>query len=79
MWESRRDFQREWKGGKPASWLSMLSTLCHVHGPLFARQMLDNRYAATQFNLPHSPRDARRHSSLVNQIIGDLALIGNPP
>jgi hypothetical protein len=29
------------KGGKPASWLSMLSTLRHFHGLLFARQMLD--------------------------------------
>src|SRR6266702_550349 len=29
------------KGGKPASWLSMLSILCHFHGLLFARQMLD--------------------------------------
>ena len=28
------------KGGKPASWLSMLSILCHFHGLLFARQML---------------------------------------
>src|SRR6202453_209127 len=26
------------KGGKPASWLSMLSILCHFHGLLFARQ-----------------------------------------
>jgi hypothetical protein len=29
------------KGGKPVSWLSMLSILCHFHGLLFARQMLD--------------------------------------
>jgi hypothetical protein len=28
------------KGGNPASWLSMLSTLCHFHGLPFARQML---------------------------------------
>ena len=26
--------------GKPASWLSMLSILCHFHGLLFARQGL---------------------------------------
>src|SRR3984957_3109318 len=29
------------KGGKPALWLSMLSTLCHFHGLLFARQVLE--------------------------------------
>jgi hypothetical protein len=29
------------KGGKPASWLSMLSILCHFHGLLFGRHMLD--------------------------------------
>jgi hypothetical protein len=29
------------KGGKPASWLSTLSILCHFHGLLFSRQMLD--------------------------------------
>jgi hypothetical protein len=29
------------KGGKPASWLSTLSILCHFHGLLFTRQMLD--------------------------------------
>jgi hypothetical protein len=28
---------KEWgKGGKPVSWLSMLSTLCHFHGFAFA-------------------------------------------
>jgi hypothetical protein len=35
MWESRRDFQTVWEGGKPALWLSMLSILCHFHGLLF--------------------------------------------
>ncbi len=30
-----------WEGGKPASWLSMLSTLRHFHGLLFVRRMLD--------------------------------------
>ena len=30
-----------YKGGKPALWLSMLSTLCHFHGLLFARQVLE--------------------------------------
>ena len=24
MWQSQRDFQRVWEGGKPASWLSTL-------------------------------------------------------
>ena len=45
------------KGGKPASWLSMLSILCHFHGLLFARQCWTNRYA-TQRNASHPPRDA---------------------
>ena len=48
------------KGGKPALWLSMLSILCHFHGLLFARQCWINRYAATQRNAPHPPRDAYR-------------------
>src|SRR6185312_10557758 len=43
MWESRRDFQRVWEGWKPASWLSMLSILCHFHDLLFARQTLDKQ------------------------------------
>src|SRR5450631_2070217 len=47
------------KGGKPASWLSMLSMLCHFHGLLFARQCWMNRYA-TQRNAPHPPRNAYR-------------------
>jgi hypothetical protein len=34
-----------------------------------------NRYAAMQCNVPHSPRDARRSSSLVNECIGDLSHI----
>jgi hypothetical protein len=29
------------KGGKPASWLSMISILCHFHGLLFARHIRD--------------------------------------
>ena len=35
------------KGGKPASWLSMLSILCHFHALFFARCWI-NRYAANQ-------------------------------
>jgi hypothetical protein len=35
MWEYRRDFQRVWEGGKPASWLSTLSMLCHFRGLMF--------------------------------------------
>jgi hypothetical protein len=34
LWESCKDFQRVGKGGKPALWLSMLSTLCQFHGLL---------------------------------------------
>jgi len=51
----------------------MLSILCHFHGLLFARQMLDKPNAATQCNVPHSTRDAHRYSSLVNKYIGDLS------
>ena len=40
------------KGGKPALWLSMLSTLCHFHGLFFVRQCWTNRNA-TQRNAPH--------------------------
>jgi hypothetical protein len=51
----------------------MLSILCHFHGLLFARQMLDKPNAATQCNVPHSTRDAHRYSSFVNKCIGDLS------
>jgi hypothetical protein len=34
-----------------------------------------NRYAVIQCNVPQSPRDAHRYSSLVNERIGDLALV----
>jgi hypothetical protein len=44
------------KGGKPASWLSIL---CHFHGLLFAQQCWVNRYA-TQRNAPHPPRNPYR-------------------
>ena len=54
MWESRRDSKECGKGGKPASWLSMLSILCHFHG-LFcpATQIIS---CATWPNTPHTPR-----------------------
>ena len=64
------------KGGKPASWVSMLSTLCHFHGLLFARQCWINRYAATQRNAPHPARDAYRTHRVVNECIGDKSLVG---
>jgi hypothetical protein len=51
-----------------------LPILCHFHGLLFARQCWINRYAATHCNVPHSPRDAHRYSSFVNECIGDFAL-----
>jgi len=44
------------KGEKPASWLSMLSILCHFHGLLFARQCwIRLRH---QRNAPHRQRNA---------------------
>src|SRR5216683_1787082 len=46
------------KGGKPASWLSMLSILCHFHGLLFRPG--DARFTATSTNEPHSQGIARR-------------------
>jgi len=61
------------KGGKPASRLSMLSTLCHFHGLLFARQMQDKPICRDQCNLRHSPRAVHGYSSLVNECIGDLS------
>jgi hypothetical protein len=41
MWQSRRDFQSVWEGGKPASWLScfpdsVISMACFSH-----RKLLD--------------------------------------
>jgi hypothetical protein len=61
------------KGGKPASWLSMLSTLCHFHGLLFARQMQDKPMCADQCSVRHSPRAVHRYSSLLDECIGDLS------
>jgi hypothetical protein len=36
------------KGGKPALWLSMLSTLCHFHGLLLSRQRPDKPICRNQ-------------------------------
>jgi len=38
------------KGGKPASWPSMLSILCHFHGLLFVRQCWVNGCATPPRN-----------------------------
>jgi hypothetical protein len=46
------------KGGRPASWLSMLSILCHFHGLLFAPQVLDKPIC--------------RHPYQANALIGKL-------
>lgn len=35
MWNPEGISKESGKGGKPALWLSMLSTLCHFHGLLF--------------------------------------------
>ncbi len=61
------------KGGKPASRLSMLSTLCHFHGLLFARQMQDKPICRRSVQCGHSPRSVHGYSSLVNECIGDLS------
>ena len=59
------------KVGSRLSWLSMLSTLCHFHGLLSRGKCWIDRYAATQCNVPHSPRE---DSSLVNERIGEWVL-----
>jgi hypothetical protein len=43
--------------------------------PAFRAANAGNRYAATQCNVPHPPQDAYRYSSVVNECIGDNALI----
>jgi hypothetical protein len=58
MWESKGISKECGKGGKPASWLSMLSILCHFHGLLFARHWV-NRHA-TQRYASHLSRNADR-------------------
>jgi hypothetical protein len=61
------------KGGKPVSWLSALSILCHFHGLLFARQLLDESICSQP---TQSPAPATRYCwsiSDVNECIGDLA------
>jgi hypothetical protein len=37
------------KGGKPASWLSMLSILCHFHGLLWKRALESRSYRQPRF------------------------------
>ena len=56
--------------GFPCFPYSVISMACFSRGKCWI-----NRYAATQCNVPHSPRDALRYSSLVNECIGDIALI----
>ena len=48
------------KGGKPASWLSTLSILCHFHGLLFGRQMLDKPICRNPVQC-----DRTRHETLI--------------
>jgi len=67
MWESRRDFQRGWEAGFMAFHPSIL---CHFHGLLFARQMLDKPNAAAHCNVPHSTRDA--HTPSIKTAVMDL-------
>src|SRR5271163_807885 len=67
------------KGGKPASWLSMLSILCHFHGLLFARQMLDKPICRLPVQCAHSLRAAHRYSSLVKEVAVGTIIADRPP
>jgi hypothetical protein len=50
MWESRRDSKKLWEGWEAGF---MPSTLCHFHGLLFPRQMLDKPVCRFQCSVPH--------------------------
>jgi hypothetical protein len=54
-----------YKGGKLASWLSMLSILCYLHGLPFRTVRWINSYAATKEMCPYAPA-AHRDSLLTN-------------
>src|SRR5882757_6459851 len=54
--------------GFPCFPYSVISMACFSRG-----KCCINRYAATPCNVPHSPRDAHRYSSLMNEWIGDFA------
>ena len=50
----------------------MIAYLCHFRGLLFARQMLDNRYAATRCNVLHSPQGAYRSIMVVMGALAEM-------
>ena len=58
------------KGGKPASWLSTLSILCHFHGLLFAQG--DARISATSTRAMGRTRKDVFVVIVVDECIGDL-------
>jgi hypothetical protein len=70
MWESRRDFQRVWEGWEAASWLSMLSTLCHFHGLLLAREAV---FTATSTSAMGRAREEVFVVIVVDECFGDYA------
>ena len=58
------------KGGKPVSWLSMLSILCHFHGLLFAQG--DARISATSTRAMGRTRKDVFVVIVVDECFGDL-------
>ena len=60
------------KGGKPASWLSMLSILCHFHGLLLAREAV---FTATSTSAMGRAREEVFVVIVVDECIGDNASI----
>src|SRR6185312_15991519 len=57
------------KGGKPVSWLSMLSILCHFHGLLWKRASQNQNPANAFMNA------GRTGPNRIDERIGDVALI----
>src|SRR5882757_1206298 len=60
MWESRRDFQRVWKGWEAGFMAFRAFHTLSFPWPAFRPAMLDNRYV-TERNAPHTPRNAHRN------------------
>jgi len=61
------------KGGKPASWLSTLSILCHFHGLLFAQG--DARISATSTRAMGRTRKDVFVVIVVDECFGDEAQV----
>jgi len=62
------------KGGMPALWLSMLSIFCHFHG-LLSPGKLDKPICRHPAQCAALATRRLSYSSVVNECIGDLALI----